>query len=487
MSAQLSPSNRPIQKTYIAEPTPARMHMDKTSLVRYIEGPFGSGKSSACVMELLMLGMQQQPDENNIRRSRWAVIRNTYPELKSTTIKTFEYWVPPSVAPVIYDIPHRARFQQGLPDGTRVDIEFVFLALEGPEDVKKLLSLELTGAYINEAREIAWEIIENLIGRIGRYPETKKDEAGAILFGPTRKAIIMDSNPPRTTHWLYEKFETGNTPKGWAKYKQPPAVYKDTETDTWKVNPDAENLRNLDPTYYENQLSGGEDFIRVNLAGEFGMSRRGKPVWPKFSESKHKAKELLQPLRGYPVIVGIDFGLTPGAVFMQVTGRGLRILDELPASDEMLEDFISEYIQPLLAKRYQGWTVVASGDPAGNQRSRHNKRTDFDYLRAAGIKAFPATTNDPVHRIGTVNWFLSRDEGFLISPHCTHLIEAMAGGYVLKEAKNANGMVLDVPLKNEFSHIADALQYGALYARYGTRPVGGQVVVREPPRPHLWA
>ena len=466
----MSATAGPILKKYIAEPTLVQFHNDD-SLFRYIEGPFGSGKSSGCLMEMLMQGFKQQPDENKVRRTRWAIIRQTYPELNSTTIKTFEHWIPNSIAPVVKSIPIVSKFKQNLNDGTRVEIEFVFMALEGPEDVKKLLSFELTGAYLNEGREIAWEIVENLIGRIGRYPETVKDELGNVTFGPTRKMLIADSNPPRTTHWLYEKFETGKVPASWKKFKQPPAVFKNTETGEWELNPDAENLSHLDADYYLHQLSGGDDFIRVNLAGEYGMSRKGKPVFAKFVESKHVTREIIQPLRGYPIIIGMDFGLMPASVLMQVTGRGVSILDELPATDEMLEDYISEYIQPLLTKKYQGWSVVASGDPAGNQRSRLNKRTDFDYLRNANIKAFPAATNDTKERIGTVTWFMSRDEGFLISPNCTHLREACAGGYVFKETKNNNGQVLDTPLKNEFSHIADALQYGCLFARYGTRQI----------------
>ena len=85
---------------YTAEPTIARMHLSD-AIVRYIEGPFGSGKTTGAIMELLRLSMEQQPDEHGVRYSRWAIIRNTYPELKSTTIKSFEAWVPHSVAPVV--------------------------------------------------------------------------------------------------------------------------------------------------------------------------------------------------------------------------------------------------------------------------------------------------------------------------------------------------------------------------------------------------
>ena len=480
-----SPGTNVIQKNYTASPTLARFHLSRAD-VKYIAGPFGSGKSSGCVMEIIMRAFRQQPDDSNVRRSRWAVIRNTYPELKSTTIKTFQEWVPNAIAPVVYTIPISCTFKQNLSDGTRVELEVIFMALDTPEDVSKLLSFELTGAYINEAREIPWEIVEGLSGRIQRYPKTIKDSTGVTLYGPTEPGIIMDSNPPKTSHWLYTTFETGKVPKGWEKFQQPPAVYMDTQNGEWVLNPDAENLAHLPDSYYEKQLAAGtDDSIRVNLGGEFGMSRKGKPVFNKFAEHKHVAKQVLEPLRGYPLIVGMDFGLTPASVLMQVTGRGVRIYDELPATDETLEDYLDEYLLPLLTKRYQGYNVTVSGDPAGDQRDRHTKQNDFMILRKRNIKAFPAITNNIVQRIACVNWFLGRDEGMQISPNCTHLREALGGGYVFKETKNAQGQVLDTPSKNEYSHISDATQYGCLFARYGTRSITPKTVVET--KRHLFA
>lgn len=480
-------TDKQVIKKYTAEPTLAQMHTD-ASLVRYISGPFGSGKSSGCVMEIVMRALRQQPDDNGVRKSRWAIVRNTYPELKSTTIKTFQEWVPNQIAPIVYGIPITCQFVQRLNDGTRVELEVLFLALDSDEAVKKLLSMELTGAYLNEARELPWGIVEGLLGRIDRYPKTEKDADGNKLYGPTEPGMLMDSNPPKTSHWLYEKFETGKTPVGWKKFTQPPAVYKDMETGEWMLNPDAENLSHLPDNYYQQQMNAAtDDFIRVNLGGEFGMSRKGKPVFNKYTEHKHVAKESLVPIRGYPIIVGMDFGLTPASVLLQVTGRGIRIYDELPASDETLEDYLDEYLQPLLARKYNGYQVVASGDPAGNQRDRHTKTNDFQILRARGIKAFPAITNDISQRISCVNWFLGRDEGFLIDPSCVHLREALGGGYVFKESKNSQGQVLDTPAKNEYSHIADATQYGALYARFGTRSTTPKIVTDKGKKPYLYA
>ncbi len=493
-------------KVYTAEPTLARFHLDVGPFVRYVAGPFGSGKSSGCLMEILMRAMRQQPDEMNVRKSRWAVIRNTYPELKSTTIKTFQEWIPDNIAPVVYSIPITAKFRQRLSDGTFVDLEFIFMALDSPEDVKKLLSFELTGAYLNEGREIPWEIVEGLIGRIPRYPKTIKepvldalgnetfDDKGKqilkTIYGPTEPGVLIDSNAPRNTHWLFEKFETGTVPKGWKKYQQPPAVYKDEATGLWVPNPDAENLSHLDDNYYAQQIDAGtDDYISVNLANEFGATKLGKPVFNKFVRAKHVATERLDPLRGYPLILGQDFGLTPAIVLGQLTNRGFRVTDELPATDETLEDFLDEYLLPLLAQRYQGFNVVACGDPTGTGRSALAKRntTSFTILQSRGIKAFPAFTNDIDLRIGTVNYFLGRTEGLIISPHCTHLIEACATGYVFKESKNESGAMLNTPLKNGFSHIADALEYACLFARYGNRQVNKKVHDKKQEKPHFYA
>lgn len=456
-----------IIKEYYAEPTGILYHQSPAN-VRYLEGPVGSGKSTASVEELLALAMEQQPDEQGVRLSRMGIIRATNPQLRSTTIKTFEMWVPPEIAPVVYTAPITARLQQELSDGTRIDCEFVFLALDVPEDVKKLTSLELTAAYINEAREIEHTHFETLQGRIGRYPQIRRDENKKVVYGPTRACIIMDSNAPKTTHWLYETFHTGSLPDGYAIFIQPPAVIWSDVDEKWEINPDAENLLHLLDGYYQKQLAGASDeYIRVMLAGEPGMSVAGKPVFPSYSERRHVASQVLVPIRGIPLIIGIDFGLMPAAVFGQLTNRGLRIYDELPASDESLEDFAQDYIKPLLAKKYAGFQVVGAGDPAGRGRSGLDKRTPFSVLNEAGIRAFPASTNNFITRKETVEWFMRRDEGFLISPNCVTLREGFAGGYVYKEMRNNSGRYSERPDKNMYSHPMDATQYLALWAKYG--------------------
>lgn len=454
-------------KKYVASPTAADFHGGKGRF-RLIQGPVGSGKSVACVMEIMMKALQQRP-YNGVRRSRWLITRKTYPQLKATTIKTFERWIPPSICPIVYDTPIRGRIDQPLADGTRLEVEILFMALEGEADIEKLKSLDLTGAYVNELSEFSdGDVISTLRGRVGRYPEMSEG-------GPSWRGVIADTNPPPITHWLYETFETGKVPDGFELYKQPAAVYWDNETSSWKLNPEAENLANLPDGYYEDQISGSsEDYIRVMLAGEYGMMRHGKPVFPKFSESKHVAPQIIVPNRGMPLLLGFDFGLNPACVFAQLGHLGrLNVLDELVPADESFEEFIGSYVVPFLNKKYSGFRVHAVGDPAGRGRDGLSKRTPFDVLKAAGINAKPAPTNNFIPRKEAVDWFLDRDGKFMVSPNCTYIREAMAGGYVFAEIKGTKE-TKETPKKNHFSHGMDALQYICLYIRKGmttTAPV----------------
>ena len=61
----------------------AKAFMKDEAFVRGIRGPVGSGKSVTCCMEIMRRAVNQKPNDSGIRRSRWAVIRNTNPQLKN--------------------------------------------------------------------------------------------------------------------------------------------------------------------------------------------------------------------------------------------------------------------------------------------------------------------------------------------------------------------------------------------------------------------
>ena len=70
----------------------AKNFMKSEDFVRGLRGPVGSGKSVACCFEIMRKACSQKIDNKGLRRSRWAVIRNTNPQLKTTTIKTWRDW-----------------------------------------------------------------------------------------------------------------------------------------------------------------------------------------------------------------------------------------------------------------------------------------------------------------------------------------------------------------------------------------------------------
>ena len=121
--------------------------MKDDTFFRGIRGPVGSGKSVGCCVEVFRRALAQEKNEQGIRKSRWAIIRNTNPQLRTTTIKTWLDWFPEDTwGRFQWSVPYTHHIQQG-----DIDLEVIFLALDRPEDVKKLLSLELTGVWVNEA------------------------------------------------------------------------------------------------------------------------------------------------------------------------------------------------------------------------------------------------------------------------------------------------------------------------------------------------
>ncbi len=432
--------------------------------VRGLMGPIGSGKSVTCVQELMNLALRiQKPHSDGIRRTRFAVVRNTYPELKSTTIKTFQDWFPVEICPIKFDTPISCHMQHKLPDKTLVDMEVFFLALDKEQDVKKLLSMELTAVWLNEAREIRKSIVDAATGRIGRYPPKR-------LGGPTRSCMIMDTNPPDDDHWWYHLAEL-DKPDNWQFFQQPPALLKD-ELGDWYGNPLAENVNNLSDgyQYWLNQIGGKtKQWIRVYIEGRYGTITDGMPVYPEFRDEVH-ISECLDPV-DRPLILGWDFGLTPACIIAQVTLRGqLLIRSELVADRMGLSQFAELVVRPHLAEHYPDNPVGLSvGDPAGTAESQTDQQSCIQVLNDASIPTIPAPTNKIEPRLNAVRHFLTRMvdgmPGVLIDKRCKVIRKGFNGGYKYERVQvSGDDRFRDKPCKNRYSHPHDALQYLCLIA-----------------------
>ena len=450
---------------YRPAPTLRRFHKSP-AFVRGVMGPVGSGKSSAMCVELLTRAVRQPSGPDSVRRTRFAVVRATYPELKTTTLKTWADWVSPDICPVTATPPMSARLDWDLGDGTRLDAEVLFLALERAADARKLLSLELTGAWVNEAREVDKGVVDALTGRVGRYPPRR-------LGGPGWSGVILDTNPPDEDHWWHTLAE-GQTPDGWEFYRQPPALLE--APGGWEVNPAAENLAHqpLGGSYWLRQAAGkSRAWIDVYLRGRYGTVAEGQPVYPEFDPELHVAREPLAFVADAPLILGWDFGLTPACVVCQRDAWGrLLILAEVVGESVGIRNFVRRVVRPMLEDRFPGVEIQSYGDPAGAARAQTDERTCFDELRAAGLPTRAARTNAFTARREAVAGFLSAQNGagpgLLLDSSCKVLRRGFENGYRFgRLAAGGEAAVADRPDKNRFSHIHDALQYAALAAEEG--------------------
>jgi hypothetical protein len=412
--------------------------------IRGLMGPFGSGKSSGCVIELVKIASLQKPGVDGKRRARFAAIRNTYPQLRDTTIKTVHDWLPPHFFGQYFSAEHRYYLTGLAPD---LEVEILFRALDRPEHVANLLSLELTAAWVNEAREIPWAVIQALQGRVGRFPAAK--DGGCV-----RSGLILDTNPPDTDSWWYQLFEE-RSPDNAQLFKQPSGV-----------SPEAENKDKLPANYYENLLKSMDaDQVAVYVHGQYGFLRDGKPVYPEYNDAMHCKP--CSPVPGVKIQRGWDFGLTPACVFSQLLPSGKWIqFDELTADSLGIERFSTEVLLHC-STHYQGFEFEDVGDPAGNAKSQTDEKSCFEILRGKQI-LIQGGEQTIAMRIEAVKWALrqlvSGEPMLQLDPKCKVLRKGYQGRYRYKKVQIAGTeeRYHNEPDKNEYSHPHDANQYVAV-------------------------
>lgn len=447
------------------------------AFIRGLMGPFGGGKSSGCVMEIARRGIEQTPGPDGVRRSRFAVVRNSYRQLEDSTIKTFLQWFPPYTygdwKPSAHSYTIRAL--TAAPGEPGAEIEVLFRALDRPDQIGNLLSTEYTGAWFNEGRDIPWAVWEAMMGRVGRYPAVR--DGGCKWFG-----IFGDTNPPDTDSEWYKFFEEKDhtediealnaaidrlglkiphytTGTYYKCFKQPSGL-----------GPNAENIANLPPLYYEKQRVGKtDDWVKVYLHGEYGFTVDGKPVFPEYSDTMHCPEDpRLHPktIDGAVMLRSYDFGLTPACVFSQLTPNcRWNVVDEIVATDMGFDEF-SDTVLEHSARHYRGLAFEDVGDPAGQQRAQTDTKTCFQIAHAKGINMMAAPQTEQLRLESMRKPLRTLRDGrpqFTLHPRCVRLRKALLGGYHFRRMQ-VSGERFDVhPNKNAHSHVADACTYGAAW------------------------
>jgi hypothetical protein len=444
--------------------------------VRLIMGPVGSGKSVTCMFEIFTRAIEMPECIDGIKRSRWAIIRNTYPELKMTTIKTWSAWFPENRCGRISGVPP---ISQKIKFGN-VEIEVCFIALNGDTDVKKLLSNEFTGFYFNELSEIPAVVVDYAISRLGRYPQPASIRGSRSYF----TFIIADSNAPSEDSWIVDRFiKNAEKYSDYQLFMQPsPLIYNDNNV--LVENRLAENIENLAQPgqsgyeyYWRIFRNSSKDVFDVTVMCKFGTTFDGLPVFNEYSDRIHRTDYEIMPDRTQPLYLGWDFGRTPCAVLGQYVKGQMLLLDEIVAGESLgLDAFINTFALPVLnSDKYKGMRIVSVCDPAGVRRNDTDDNFCIRELNKYGFNAKTAKTNDLTARIETMKKGLSTlvngQPAILVSKTARMLHEAFSGGYFWKMARNSAGQKVatrepDKSDSNPYHHPMDGAQYLAMEFLY---------------------
>lgn len=427
----------------------------------FIVGPYGSTKTTAGLLKIAHEASRVAACNDGIRRSRCAVVRNTRQMLWDTTIPDFLKWFPDGQAGVLMKTDSKFILKFG-----DVECEILFRGLDDANDVRRLLSLQLTFGVMDEFREIHPDIYEALAGRVGRYPDKvlvpPRPEWGVDYKGNPIGGCVRDDGSAAKRIWGMSNPPDMDT--FWEQLLTDPPNNVHVTLQPSGVSPQADWVHLLDSGYYENLMelhASDPDWVDVYVHSKFGKSLSGKPVFRSFNLDYHVAKGPLTPIisEQHPLIIGMDFGLTPACTISQQDPRGRFLTYAEAVSDGMgILRFCRELLRPMLTNRFPGHPVLVIGDPAGNQRAQTDERTVFEVLKSEGFHVIPAKTNTITARIAAVESLLSGqvDTGarHLIDPSCKKLITALKGGY--RYRVKTTGEMEDKPDKNYYSHICFA-------------------------------
>ncbi|WP_242394841.1 phage terminase large subunit [Anaeromyxobacter oryzisoli] len=448
-------------RRYVAAPT-LRRFQRSDAFVRCVVGPVGSGKSSACVIELLRRAMRQAPGPDGVRRSRWVVIRNTYSQLRDTTRKTFEEWVPAEIG----SWNEQAFTWVGeWSDGEHpVHCEVLFRSLNRPEDVKKLLSLELTGAYVNESREIPKAVVDVLEQRVGRFPAKKSG-------GPTWSGIWMDTNPWAKQHWGYKLFTLHQGVR-----EEDRDLYELFEQPGGR-SPEAENLENLPPGYYDRLVVGKDaEWIKSYVDGEYPSNDQGSIFGPLIEKLEQRGGigKFKHPTDGVFTSWDLGFSDATGIWFWRVNEHGVPdLIDHYEAHGQPL----SHYFDEVDRRGYEYVKHWLPHDARARTLQTGSSILEQFVVRYGADRVAIGPELSLLDGIQAARWLLEQPVRF--HERCAAGIEALRSyHYAWDEEARAFSRR---PEHDWSSHTADAFRYVACVAKETRLIARGAAIVPPPP------
>jgi hypothetical protein len=467
--------------------------LDRASLspasFRIMEGPVNSGKSVWSLSEVYGYACTIPKCKDGIRRSKFLVVRDTYPNLESSTIVTWQQWFPENLYGKITGSEPKTHVLRFL--DVECTIVFRAFSLDNIEKaIKDLRSTEWTGVWINEGQFFPLALVKELYSRTGRYPAKKDCPAY-----DRRKWAVMDMNAPSTEKfWGYymrgkvtiprdltpEQRLEYQKPDDWEFFEQPAAVLEirgdDDEFIRFDVNPEAENLPHIGEDSIRQELSGRSyNDVRRDLMNKVVPMQKGFPRYTQFQTRIHVA-DSIKPIESLPIIAGYDPGVH-GCVhlFQQWSDRWLGLYT-IQAQGEGAEQLAREVLT-VLNSQFAFWKETGFtgwGDPYGAVRfgggtsEIRQEDTHFAIMKAKGLLfRAPSPKDDPsLRRSLTIKLLKERtDTGaprlLLDKRHCMPLINALDGGCTMVQVKSPDGMRVEekVQKKNPLADVMEAAEY----------------------------
>lgn len=453
---------------YTASPTLARF-MSSAAFIRFVLGPVGSGKTTGVMFEVFRRACEQRRGPDGKRRTRFVIVRNTLSQMKQTVLKDIEMWLGP--------VAH-FKSSENVVEIRAGDVhsDWYLIPLDDPQNQQRLLSLQLTGAWLNEFIEIDPDLIPPIAGRLNRFPS-------AAQGGATWSGIIGDSNMPNAgTRW--HELLGVTIPEDWGVEIQPGGMEPNAENlnflaqteETLKLRIDHPLRLAQGRSYYERLLrQHAGNWIKRYVHAQFGDDPDGTAVFREsFNRDFHVAPGRVEPSDGMPLTVGQDFGRNPCALITQLDHKGrLLVLKEVVSTNIGLGLHIDMNLRPILNsdERFIGKRIIMVGDPAGTARNDHSEMDSFQFLESNGFHAYPAPTNLIDPRLQAVEAAFAHAPGgkpmVVIDPEgCPNLIAALHSKYLF--AKRRDGETRSLPeKKHPWSDLADCFQYVCLCVQGG--------------------
>lgn len=447
-----------------------------------LQGPVGSGKTGTFVQKAQRLVQRQNKWPDGVRRARLCILRDDYRKLWENFIPAWWEWVPKELqdregrkviewvgshgGPAVQTWRTIVRDPSSATGFTICELETHFLALGDNQNEQALEAffggLAFTAYWLNEAHTMNRVVFEYCIQRKGRFPH----ERDAVPVAP---AVWMDFNAPVEGHFLYDLI-TGADPKvklvqGTHYFRQPGGL-----------DANAENQKGHPRPRYESMMRWMRPHeIDRKVHNKFGRKRDGEPVYRYFDDEKMVAPEALEPDPSRRLIVSLDAGLSPAAVLSQRMADGQRrALDEVVSEHGVGPERFGRRLrqmldQPKYARFRSGGNIRVVADPAafgGVDKVAKDKSWAQRVGAEIGLTIHRARSNAIGVRHQSIEDCHVTIEGvpmYYMSPTCVVLRRANNGGYRWRKIRFAGEERLsDEVDDNEFTHVADADQYGAM-------------------------